>query len=308
MGAISYAEKFLPMLQEKYRLESKSDFLTTPNSQIRFVDAKTIKVPEMKLGGYGSHTRGIGFNTSQLSTSYKAYTLGWDRDVELFVDPMDIDETNQVVSVANIQNTFEEDVAIPERDKYRFSKLYQDVSSKNATAIDSTTKLTTSNILATFDAMMEKMDEAEVKEEGRRLVVTPTVYTMLKKAEGIQRTLEASSAKNINRIVHSLDDVEIIKVPSSRLKSKYADAGEGDEKAYTATSDAVQIHMILVEPGAVIAVDKYAYIKVFTPGSDSRTADGYVYQNRKYGDLFLIEAKKDGVAIVADAPAADPEE
>ena len=72
---------------------------------------------------------------------------------------------------------------------------------------------------------------------------------------------------------------------------------------FRSKSDAVQINMILVEPSCVLAIDKYAYIRTFSPGSDSRTADGYIYTNRKYGDLFLIEAKKAGVAIVADAAA-----
>jgi hypothetical protein len=38
---------------------------------------------------------------------------------------------------------------------------------------------------------------------------------------------------------------------------------------------------------------------MFAPGSDSRTGDGYIYQNRKYGDLFLLDQRLDGVAINA---------
>jgi len=40
---------------------------------------------------------------------------------------------------------------------------------------------------------------------------------------------------------------------------------------------------------------------LFTPGSDSRTADKYVYQNRSYGDTFLIENKASGIAINVEA-------
>ena len=61
--------------------------------------------------------------------------------------------------------------------------------------------------------------------------------------------------------------------------------------------------MMLIDPSAVICRDKYAYIKLFTPGTDSRTADNYIYQNRYYGDLFLIEAKNAGVIINAEAEA-----
>ena len=53
----------------------------------------------------------------------EAKKLEHDRDVEFWIDPMDIDETNLTLSVANIQNTFETEQAIPEKDSYRFSKL-----------------------------------------------------------------------------------------------------------------------------------------------------------------------------------------
>lgn len=304
MTVTNYAQTFESVLQEKYAVESKSEGLSTNPAQVRFSGAQIVQVPEIKLGGYGDHDRSTaGFNTSALSNAYVPYKLAFDRDVEFFIDPMDIDETNQALSIANIQNAFEEDVAIPERDKYRFSKLYKEAKAKGVT-ID-TTALTVANVLGKFDDLMEAMDEAEVKEEGRLLYVTPKVYKLLKTAEGIQRTIEITgrNTKEANRTIHSLDDVEIIKVPSSRMKSAYKDTGSGVDRAYTATSDAVQINMILVDPSCVLAIDKYAYIRTFSPGSDSRTADGYIYQNRKYGDLFLIEAKKAGVAIVADAAA-----
>ena len=47
-------------------------------------------------------------------------------------------------------------------------------------------------------------------------------------------------------------------------------------------NDTKQINMILVHLSCVISRDQYAYMKLFTPGSDSRTADKYVYQNRYY--------------------------
>lgn len=49
--------------------------------------------------------------------------------MEFYIDPMDIDETNLVMSVANIQTTFEEEQAIPEKDSYRFSKLHAELNS-----------------------------------------------------------------------------------------------------------------------------------------------------------------------------------
>lgn len=302
MAIYDYSEKFNRKIQEKYAVELKSDFLTHSNLDIQFIDAQTIKVPDLVVSGYHDHTRGGAFNTGKAKNSWTPYKLNWDRDIEYVLDPMDIDETNLTVSMANFQNRFEEEVAIPEKDCYRFSKLYQEAKTKHA-KIDNT-PLTTANILAKFDEYMEDMDEKGVKDK-RVLVVTNPVYTLLKQAEGIQRTLEATSAKKVDRRIYSLDDVEIKKVPSKRLMTGYEDKSDPvtGGQIYAASDSAKQINMMLIDPSAVICRDKYSYIKLFTPGTDSRTADNYVYQNRYYGDLFLIEAKNAGVIINAEAEA-----
>lgn len=294
MAVYDYAETFTQLLQQKYEKELCSDALTKSNTGITFINAQTIKLPRLALSGYKDHSRTPGFNSGTLSNDWEAKKLSHDRDIEFFVDPMDIDETNLTVSVANIQNTFETEQAIPEKDSYRFSKLHAELTTYsgriNTDVIDAT------NFLEAFDEEMSIMDEAGVPEEGRILYVTPTMRKIIKNAEGIDRMISVSTPTNINRKVHSLDDVEIKMVPAARMKTKY-DFTDG----CVATADAKQINFILLHTSAVVCRDKYSYIKLFTPGTDSRTADGYLYQNRCYGDLFLLERKVDGVAINVQA-------
>lgn len=294
MAVYDYAEMFARQLAQKYERELCSDALTKSNPGVQFINAQTIKLPSMTLSGYKDHTRTPGFNAGTMSNDWEPKKLAHDRDVEFFIDPMDIDETNLVMSVANIQNTFEEEQSIPEKDSYRYSKLHAELATYSG-SIDSTA-LTVQNLLEIFDAQMEAMDEAGVPEEGRIMYATPTVRKLLKEAEGIQRTLSVTTPSTINRKVHSLDDVAIKSVPSARMKTKY-DFTDGCVPA----TDAKQINFILLHPSAVICRDKYSYIKLFTPGTDSRTADGYLYQNRNYGDLFLIERKAAGVAMNVQA-------
>ena len=108
--------------------------------------------------------------------------------------------------------------------------------------------------------------------------------------------MNGASDNAINRKVWDLDDVEIIKVPSARMKTAY-DFTTG----FVPARGAGQINCIAVHPDSVVARERYSYIKMFAPGSDSRTGDGYIYQNRKYGDLFLLNQRIAGVAINADA-------
>ena len=291
MAVYQYAEQFTQFLAQKYEKELCSDALMHSNPQITFLNAQTIKLPRLTLSGYKDHTRTAGFNAGTISNDWEPKKLAHDRDIEFFVDPMDINETNLALSVANIQNTFENEQAIPEKDCYNFSKLHTELTNFHG-SIDSTTVLTAQNILAVFDEEMSKMDDAGVPVDGRILYVTPTVNKLLKAADGIQRMITVNSSNAVNRNVHSLDDVTIKMVQSGRMKTKY-----NFTDGCVAAADADQINFILVHPSCVVARDKYAYISLFTPGTDSRTADGYLYQNRNYWDLFLIERKVAGCAM-----------
>lgn len=294
MAVYEYAETFTDLLQQKYAKELCSDELTQSNQGVKFINAQTIKLPVITVSGYKDHTRTPGFNAGSLSNNWIPKKLEHDRDIEFFVDPMDIDDTNLTLSVANIQNTFETEQAIPEKDSYRFSKLHAELVQYSG-RID-TTVITAANFLEAFDEEMAIMDEAGVPEEGRMLYATPTMKKIIKEAEGLQRVMSVSTPSTVNRNVHSLDDVVIKMVPAARMKTAY-DFTEG----CVAAEAAKQINWILIHTSCVVCRDKYSYIKLFTPGTDSRTADGYLYQNRNFGDLFLLEKKLAGCAMNVQA-------
>ena len=293
-NTINYAEQFSQFLVQKYEAEMRSYGLTQSNPQVQWLNAKTIKLPVVTLSGYKDHTRSIGFNSGNLTNTWEAKTLNFDRDIEFFVDAMDVDETNMVASVANIQTVFEEEQAIPETDAYRFSKLFAEFTGKGGQV--NTTTLTTENFLDWFDGVMCGMDDEGVPEEGRLLYLTPAMYKVAKNAEGIVRYMSLNPNSGVvNRKVWDLDDVEIIKVPSARMKTAY-----NFDDGFAPASSAGQINCIAVHPNSVVARERYAYIKMFAPGTDSRTGDGYIYQNRKYGDLFVLNQRLAGIAINAD--------
>ncbi len=298
MAVYEYADQFERQLAQKYERELVSYELTQSNPGIKFMNAQTIKIPRLTVSGYKDHNRtNMGFNTGTVSNDWEPKKLTHDRDIEFAIDPMDVDETNLVTEIANIQNVFEEEQAIPEKDSYRFSKLLTEATSyKSKGAIVDETVLTVSNILEWFDEQMAIMDDKSVPQEGRILYLTSAMQKLLKNADGITRTMSVGAAGVINRQVHGLDDVKLKPVPSARFKTKY-----NFTDGCTPAVDAKQINMMLVHPSCVISRDKYAYMKLFTPGTDSRTADKYVYQNRYYTDTFLIERKSCGIAINREA-------
>ena len=298
MAVYEYAVQFEKQLAQKYVRELVSYELTQSNQGIKFLNAQTIKIPRLTVSGYKDHNRnGLNFNAGTVSNDWEPKKLAHDRDIEFAIDPMDVDETNLVTEIANIQNTFEEEQAIPEKDSYRFSKLLAEADTyKEKGAVVDQEVLTDANILEWFDEQMAIMDDKSVPQEGRILYLTSAMQKLLKNAEGITRTMSVGAAGVINRQVHGLDDVKLKPVPSARFKTKY-----NFTDGCTPAVDAKQINMMLVHPSCVISRDKYAYMKLFTPGTDSRTADKYVYQNRYYTDTFLIERKSCGIAINREA-------
>lgn len=299
MTVYNYAEQFEQALHQKYAKELASVDLFNSNPQVKFINAQTIKLPNITVSGYKDHNRQtIGFNSGTISNDWEPKKLEHDRDIEFAIDPMDVDETNLVVSIANVQNTLETEQGIPEKDCYVFSKLYTEAGkyTTNGATIDTTT-LTAENILQKFDDAMEKMDEAGVPSEGRILYVTPAVNKLFKQAKDIQRVLGVNGSNgDVKRSIYSLDDVKIKQVQSARMKSQY-----NFTNGCVATEEAKQMNFILIHPSCEVAREKYSYIKVFTPGHDSRTADNYLLQSRFYMDAFLIKNKAAGIFINATA-------
>lgn len=297
-NTINYATQFLADIQQKYSRELLTSDLTTQN--VTFLNANTIKIPFLVVGGYKNHSRNGGFNAQDVEKKDQTKTLTFDRDVELFVDSMDVDESNQTVTAANVTNVFITEHAIPETDAYRLSKTYADYITSgedNPAGVPDKTVLTAENVLSVFDGYMSAMDDAEVPEDGRVLYVTPAVSDLIKHAVGISRSIQSGDAadSSIKRVINALDNVKIVKVPSGRMKTAY-DFSDGFKPAVGAK----QINMMLVHPRSVIAVDKHSYIRLWPEGTHTK-GDGWLYQNRKYGDLFVLNNRKDGIKINIEA-------
>jgi len=286
----NYATLFANQLAGKYARELFTAGLTTEN--VNFSGAKTVKLPFLTLKGFKDHSRGGGFNRRDVKTDDQAFTLSHDRDVEFFVDAMDVDETNQAASAANITSTFETEFAIPETDAYRFSKLYQDFVALGGDADE--TELTSENILEVFDSYMQTMTEKEVPLDGRILYVTPAVCKLFKQAASVQHSIQIDNATGkLDRNVYSLDGVQIVETAPTRMKTAY-DFSDG----FAPATGAKQINMVLVHPKSILAVNKHSYIKLWPEGTHV-LGDGWLYQNRQYGDLFLIPTRRDGVMLHA---------
>lgn len=299
MPVYDYATMFSNRLRTLYGHRLTSVDLFNSNSDIQIRNSKELKIPKLSVSGYKDHVRtSLGFNTGTATNGYQTVSLDHDRDIEFPLDPMDLDETNLVVSMANFQKRFEETQAIPELDCYTYSKLYAEF--KRAGGTVNNTALAKANILEQLDADLSDLEDAGVPLDRVIMYCTTDVKKILKNADGITRTLNVGSENAIDRRIKGVDDIKkMITVPSARFKTKY-----NFTSGYAVAATGKQINYILIDPEAQVSRQKYSYIKLFTPGHDSRTSDNYLYQNRRFNGTFAIdELIVAGCKINAEAEA-----
>jgi hypothetical protein len=296
--AVNYATIYEQALAQKFKQDLRFSALYTPSvaatGKYKWVKGKTVEIPVLTVGGFVDADRD---NTSlfarKTNNAWETKTLEHDREYSDLVDPKDMDETNMVLSIANITKVFNDEEKIPEMDKYMSSKLYSEVDTNGT--ISNAAVSTSAEVLAEFDRMMEVMDEGEVPEEGRYLYITPAKYRLLRNALNASRQLGTAQARNeVSRILERLDDVIIVKVSTERMKSAY-DFTVGAVPAVGAK----QINMILVHPKSVIAPVKVAEAAAEAPKASSKMK--WLYYESMYWDVFALLQRVVGIQINADA-------
>lgn len=295
MATINYAEAYQQAIQQAFydgHLFSAALWNSPSNSVISFDGAKHIKVPRLSIseGRRDRTRRTITQPNANYSNDWDSYELTNERYWSTLVDPSDIDESNMVISIANITKQFNLDEKMPEMDRQMFSKLYQEKVAANDGGLHTDT-LSEANILEAFDNMMVNFDEARISGAGRILYVTPQVNSMLKRADALNRQINLNDAGNLKRSVYSLDDVTINVVPSDLMQTAY-DFTVGSK----IKDDAKQIEMFLIFNGVQIAPQKYSFVGFDAPSAAN--SGNYLYYEQSYDDVLLLKTKTKGIEFV----------
>ena len=250
----------------------------------------TMYIPSLTTSGARATDRDqvTGTFNRNWNNTVQAVSLEMDREWDTLVDPMDMDETDMVATIANVTKAFTEQQKVPEMDAYLASKLYSFVT-------PDTTALTASNILTKWDNYLETLANARANRDRVWAYVTPATYRLLKQASGINRYVDVmGSAGEWNRNVARLDGVNIREVPVELMKSAYTFT-EGWEPA----AGAVQINMIIVDPEAVAAPVKYEVAMMSEPTAQSKGK--YLYYERYYYGAFRLNNRAGGIIVNAAA-------
>ena len=301
MAALNYAQEYSRALAQAfpYVLNFGRLYATPNNGRYRWTDAKTIQIPSISTTGRVNADRdSIKVAARNYDNSWESKELTNERKWSTLVHPMDIQQTNMVATIANITQVFNEEQKFPEMDAYCVSKIFADWKTtrdeEGNLRTPDTTVLTKANVLSVFDALMLKMDNERVPANGRILYVTHEVYKLLQNAQidannTISRNINVQANNGVvDRTVSRLDEVEIIRVPKTLMKTKY-----NFSQGWAPKATADQINMFLVHPLAVITPVSYTFSRLDEPSAGSEGK--YVYYEEAFEDVFILNKKSGAI-------------
>lgn len=271
--AIDLATKYLPYVDELFKAESKKDLVT--NQDFRWDGAQTVKIyrvssaPMQDYGRTGPASGNISRYgaINDLNASTQPMLLAKDRSFIFNIDRLDEDETLRQVDAASALARQLREVVIPEVDTYTYGKIVAGAGTK-ATAV----ALTPENIYKAIIDGSKVLDNAEVPETERVLVVTPDTYHIMKQSEDIMMETDIAEDMRLRGVIANIDGLKVQRVPANRLPENFG--------------------FLIVHPSATVAPVKLAEYDALT-----RTAlsSGTIVTGRICYDAFVLENKKVGI-------------
>ncbi len=295
---INYAEQYSRELANAYPYLSYYGDLWNAGESQRFrpLRGKTVMIPSMTTSGARAVNRDqiTGVFNRNFNVEWQACELEMDREWDTLVDPMDMVETDEVATIANVTRTFNEFQKIPEQDAFASQKLAGFAAGFGGT---DSTSLTDQNILATWDSYLAYMADQRIDRRLLRCKMTPNTYKLLKEAAGLTRFVDTGNGiQGIDRNVGRLDGVDIMEVPDELMKSAYVFT---DGWAVDA-SNAKQVNMLFYDLSAIAAPIVYDTSMISPPTAQSKGK--WLYYERYYYGMFGLRQRQAGVFANVSAP------
>ena len=277
---IDLVTSFRPYVDEQFKAESKKSLVT--NSDFDWTGAHTIKVYKVstsKMNDYQRTGKADGSRYGEidnLDAVTEEMTLKKDRSFTFTIDKLDEDETGRALQAASALARQVREVVIPEVDSYVYM-----VMAENAGVKPEPVQLTVNNIYDEITNATESMDDNEVLEDGRQLIVTPRAYRLMKKSPDIVLNTDMGEDLRIRGVVANLDGMNVVKVPSKRLPQNFG--------------------FMVCHPVATVAPTKLEDYKVH---KDPPGISGSLVEGRVCYDAFVLDNKVNAIYYQAETEIA----
>ena len=219
--AVELTTKYLPYVDEIFAVESKSAVLT--NKDFTFDGAHSVKIRKVstsEMTDYGRTGPAEGNwsrfgSPADLNVTPETFTLSRDRSFSFVVDKLDENETDGALAPATALARQLREVVIPEVDCHTLTKIVAGAGTVQFKALSST------NIYNEIIAANKIVDDNDVPESGRVLVVTPDTLLKMKGNSTVVMATNAGSETVRNGVIGMLDGMTVLKVPASRLPAGF---------------------------------------------------------------------------------------
>lgn len=269
-NTINLVTAFRPLVDEKFSSESKKALLT--NNDYDWTGAHSIKVYKVSTSDMNDYDR-AGANTAKnwsrfgpvagLDATTEEMTLKKDRSFTFAIDKLDEDETaGQLQAASALARQLREKV-ISEIDTYVYGVMCNGAGNKPAA-----TALTAENICGEIFKANTALDNSEVPETGRIIVVTPDIYLLMKQSKDIFLETDVAENMRLHGVIAQLDGAQIIKVPANRLPDKFG--------------------FMIAHPVATVAPTKLEDYRIH---QDPPGISGDLVEGRVCYDAFVLENK-----------------
>ena len=273
---INLVTKYLPLLDEVYRVNAKSSILEADPSLVRETEeANVVKINKLEMDGLADYSRQTGYSTGNIISTWETWTFKNDRGRRFNLDKMDNLESLGLTFL-NMAGQFMKQKVIPEKDAYTFAAI-----------------------------AVAELGEKEVDEANMVLFMTPTVKGYLEAQ--INRSLPSGETAYGQKINY-FNEIPLISVPQTRfydaidlLDGKTAGEEAGGYRKHVAGSEAgdvagANINFILCDKNAAVSITKNAVQQIIAP-EVNQLHDGWTFSFRFYYDVFAFENKAQGIFV-----------
>lgn len=268
-------KKYSPKVDELFKQESKKELLT--NTDYDWTGAHTVNVYKLSTAEMNDYKRNVYGDDEattisrygvikDLSSQIEEMMLKKDRSFIFNIDAMDMDETGEVVGAAEALARQVREVVIPEVDTYTYGVMVAGAGTKKTD-----TDLSHENIYSEIADASEVIDDNEVPETERVLVVVPKVYKMLKQSVVFDHTEVGAELKKLG-VVGYIDGMAVVKIAASRLPENFG--------------------FMVVHPSATTAPTK---LEDYNTHIDTPLSSGVLVTGRIVYDAFVLDNKKMGI-------------
>ena len=297
-NTINYAQVFNSVLDEKFAILSRTNYMEQNTNGIVWQGGHTINVPKLTLQGLGT-VSGCTIPDGDYTFAYEPFTLQWDRGRRFSIPRYAVSETNFALTVGNIMGEFMRQHIVPEVDKLRLSTVAtKAITAGNVTYAGSALATPLASLLDDIAHVQDKIGE----DVQLYIAVAQTIKTQIMKSSEIIKYLSVRDfeIRSINMQVDAINDQYLIGVPSSYMKSAFTvyDGTTGGQTGggVVPAVGAVNVNWLITASNACVAVGYPRVEKVIDPDTNQQ-GDCWLVAFRIYHGIIVPDNKLDGVWV-----------